>query len=169
MTPKFVKNSFALSSRMGRSALRVGALSMFAVLMVAPLHAREYVAYPGSYPAKVKSVESAAQMTMEVPVWTGFVRDFSITLPDVSVPRNTGEAPECERQLAERAKKFTESFLAQGGRLQARDLTMTDSADKNAKAGVFSEAGDSLTEALRSEGLARAIDVGADVPWCGAK
>ncbi len=69
--------------------------------------------------------------------------------------------------MAERAKKFTESFLTQASKIEARDMVMHDSADEHAKAGVFTEAG-SLADALRAEGLARPSNINADAAWCGA-
>lgn len=148
----------------GRSMMRIGALATLTLALCAPLQAREYVAYEGAYGAKLKSVESAAKVVLEVPVWTGFVRDFKITLPDIVVPSSKGAAA-CEREMAERAKQFTESFLAQASKIEARDLMMHNSADENAKAGVFTDAG-SLADALKAEGLARPSNMNADAPWC---
>lgn len=152
----------AVPSGFKRSALRAGALATLALALCAPLQAREYVAYPGAYGAKLKRVESAAKVMLEVPVWTRFVRDFTITLPDMLVP-SSKVAAACERDMAERAKKFTESFLAQASRIEARDLLMHDSADDNAKAGVFTDAG-SQADALKAEGLARPDYNNANAP-----
>lgn len=148
------------------SVLRAGALAGLILALCAPLQAREYVAYEGAYGAKLKSVESAAKVVLEIPVWTGFVRDFDITLPDIVVPSSKGAAA-CERAMAERAKAFTESFLAHASKIEARDLLMHDSADENARAGVFTDAG-SLADALKAEGLARPDNINADAPWCDA-
>lgn len=166
MTTNIRRHGAAAPSGFRRSTLRVGALAALALALCSPLQAREYVAYEGAYGAKLKSVVSAAKVVLEVPVWTGFVRDFTITLPDIVVPSDKG-AEACERDMAERAKKFTESFLTQAGKIEARDLLMHDSADENAKAGVFTDAG-SLADALKAEGLARADNINADAPWCGA-
>lgn len=166
MTTNSRRHGSVVPSLLNRSALRVGALAVLAVLLCAPLQAREYVAYAGSYGAKLKGIESASKVVLEISTWTGFVRDFKITLPDIVVPSSKGAAA-CERDMAERAKKFTESFLAQAARIEARDLLMHDSADENAKAGVFTEAG-SLADALRAEGLARPSNMNADAPWCDA-
>ncbi|MBA2239072.1 MAG: hypothetical protein H0W24_10315 [Lysobacter sp.] len=166
MTTTSRRNALPVSSRSSRSALRAGALAALAALMFAPLQAREYVPYPGSYSALLKSVEAADKVVLQIQVWTGFERDFKITLPDIVVPSGKAAAA-CEREMAERAKKFTESFLTQASRVETRDLLMHDSADDNAKAGVFTEAG-SLADALRAEGLARPSNINADAAWCGA-
>lgn len=166
MTTNFRRHGSAAPAGFRRSTLRIGALATLALALCAPLQAREYVAYAGAYGVKLKSVESAAKVVLEVPVWTGFERIFTITLPDIVVPSTKG-AQACERDMAERAKKFTESFLAQASKIEARDLLMTDSADDHAKAGVFTDAG-SLADALKAEGLARPSNMNADAPWCGA-
>lgn len=167
MTPIFCKARLIDSRRPLLSAWTIGALATV-LFAAAPVGAAEYVPYPGTYPARLKSVETPARFVFEIPVWTGFTRVFTITLPGVAVPRSTGGAPACERELANRAKNFSESFLTQALRVEVHDITMQDSSDANAKAPVFTNVG-SLAEALKKNGFARSSDVASDTPWCSDK
>jgi hypothetical protein len=149
-------------------ALSIGALATAALLSAAAVHAGEYVAYPGAYPVRVMAVETASRVVLEVPVWTGFVRLFTVTLPGIVVPQDSGGEPRCERELAGRAKVFTQSFLARTSKVEVRDIMMRDTADKNARALIFTGAG-SLADALEKEGFARSGSTNAKTPWCVAK
>lgn len=165
MIRNFCKTPPAGSCRPRQSAW-AGALTI--LLLTGTAGAAEYVPYPGVYPARLKSVETPARFVMEVPVWTGFERVLTITLPDIAVPRSTGGAPACERELAGRAKKFSETFLTQASRLEVHDITMNNTGETNAKAPVFTNAG-SLADALKKGGFARSSDVPSDTPWCADK
>ena len=159
---------FANASRFRRATLRAVMATVLALLSVTAAQAGEYVAYPGIYPVRVMAVESASRIVVEVPVWTGFTRVFTVTIPGVAVPRDFSGAPQCERDLAIRAKKFTESFLAHPAKVQVRDIRMQDSADEDAVAAMQTDAG-SLADALRKQGFARPIGESAATPWCKAK
>lgn len=156
------------ASRFHRTALCVGTLATSALFSATAVQAGEYVAYPGSFPVRVMAVETASRVVLEVPVWTGFMRIFTVTLPGIVVPRDSGGAPRCERDLAVRAKAFTEAFLARTPKAEVRDIMMLDTADKNARALIYTSAG-SLADALEKEGFARPDSATSDTPWCAAK
>lgn len=164
MIRTFCKTSLYRSCRIRQSAW-AGALVVLLLAGTAGAAEAEYVPYPGVYPARLKSVETPGRFVFEVPVWTGFVRVLTITIPDIAVPRSTGGAPKCERELAGRARKFSEAFLTQASRVEVHDITMQNTGDTNAKAPVFTNAG-SLADALKKGGFARSSDVPSDTPWC---
>lgn len=141
--------------------------ALAAVVAMSAAQAVEFTPYPGTYPAKVMTVETASRVVVEVPVWTGFVRTFKITVPGIVVPRDDRKAPRCERALAKQAKQFTESFLAQTTKVQARDIRMEDSGKEDAKADVHTDMG-SLADALIKNGFARPEGSPAE-PWCNAR
>lgn len=124
-----------------------------------------YVAYPGSYPATVSTVETAARMEMNIMVWPGFARVLHVTLPGIDIPKDTSSAPACERKLAQEAKKFTQSFLSSAKKIQVHDIQMQDTGTDIAQAPVFTEAG-SLSEALKTKGFARDSSTKPAKPWC---
>lgn len=133
----------------------------------APQLASEYLAYPGSLPSKVMAVQSAARVVLEVAVWTGMTRTFTVTVPDIDVPRTSADAPKCERDLAEKSIAFAQQFLGNTKHVLARDLRMHDTGGDVAKGAIITEAG-SLADALKSKGFARSPDK-SNTPWCTDK
>lgn len=130
----------------------------------APQLASEYLAYPGSFPSKVLAVQSAARVVLEVAVWTGMTRTYTVTVPDIDVPRTSADAPKCERDLAAKSITFAQQFLSNTKQVLARDLRMHDTGGDVAKGAIITDAG-SLADALKSKGFARSPDK-ASTPWC---
>ncbi len=154
------------TSRQAGNLVRGVAVAALTVLTgTAAQAAPMYVAYPGSYPATVATVETAARAEMNVLVWPGFARVLHVTLPGIDIPKDTSSAPACERKLAQEAKKFTQSFLASAKKIQVHDIQMQDTGTDIAQAPIFTEAG-SLSEALKTKGFARDSSAKPAKPWC---
>ncbi|HQU16326.1 MAG TPA: hypothetical protein PLO69_09510 [Gammaproteobacteria bacterium] len=135
------------------------------LLLFSDASAALFLAYPGVYPAKVVSVESANIVVLSTNVWTGYSKTFRVTLRDVEVPQDTPAAPVCQRTLAAKALEFTQKFLSNATNVQLRDIQMEDTASKNAVAPIFTEQG-SLADALKQKGLGRPPGDKPGKPWC---
>jgi hypothetical protein len=127
--------------------------------------AKPHIAYPGSLPAQVTGIESAMVVKLDAQTWPGFRRAFRITLPGIQVPEDTRDAPTCQREMAERALTFTETFLYDAEQVEVRDILMTNTGDPDGRANIYTEQG-SLADALQAAGLARPGSVDPDRPWC---
>lgn len=125
----------------------------------------EYVAYEGDYPARLSHVDGIGRATLQVPVWTGFVRTLDITVAGVVLPREGDGAPACERDIARRGRQYTESVLAAQPSITVHDIRMLDSAATTARADVRTPAGN-LAELLVTHGFARRDPLPPKTPWC---
>lgn len=124
--------------------------------------AETYNPYPGKIAAKLVNVVSASVVELEAETWPGFKRTFTVTLPDVQVPRSDG-ATVCQRQMAEEAKAFTASYLSNASAIHLSGLQMANSAEQNASGQITTNQG-SLIDALKGKGFVKAAD--NSEPWC---
>jgi len=93
----------------------------------------------------------------------GLSRHNLLVVPRDAVIR-TG-APQCQRELAQRAQGFGEEFLFHTQTVELRDIQRENTALEDAEAPIFTESC-SLVEAMKKAGLARPDDVDPQQPWC---
>lgn len=124
-----------------------------------------YVPFPGKKEVRLLNVEAANIVVVNFETWPGFARTVRIKLPDLDIPGNSDKPKQCELDLAEKALKFTQNYLASINTVTVQDMRMETSADEQAFSSVYTKKG-SLGSALQKEGLARPSSVDSDVPWC---
>lgn len=153
----FSKNKHTVS---GRAVMAIVIGCLYSGLLAA-----EYVPFPGKLPVTLVSVDAANEVVVSFETWPGFRRNTTIVLPGIVIPEDTPQADACERERAARALAFTRAFFDHAGTLYVHDMRMETSADSSALSDITTDQG-SLTQALKSEGLARADSVPADRSWC---
>ncbi len=122
-------------------------------------------AYPGKYKATLSEVEAANIIHLSVEVWTGYPKQFRITLADIAVPVASSETPLCQNVLVQTGFELTRDFMDSAKQIEVNDIHMENTGKVDAISGIKTEKGQ-LANALLKRGLARSIKVNAEVPWC---
>jgi endonuclease YncB( thermonuclease family) len=161
MTMGVLKMNECLSRR---DVCGIVATALLAFLSAAAAQS-EYVPYPGRIEVKVSRVETPKVVRVRFETWPGFYRDFRVTLPGISVPKDSPGVQECERELGRKAMAFTQRFVTKAKAVYVVNMRMQDSSVKDGVARIDTSRGD-LIEALQVEGLARPDDINTGEPWC---
>jgi len=143
----------------------MAAVTGVCLLLCSAMSTADYVPYPGRMVGKLISVESPITARLRMQAWTGFYKIFRVTIPGIVVPEDTAGAPDCQRELAAKAMKFTRDYLADAKKIIAPDMRMESNEAEDAFAPILTDKG-SLGDALIAEGLARPDSVDHAKPWC---
>jgi micrococcal nuclease len=119
---------------------------------------------PGPYSFEVLRVVDGDTFEARVPIWLGQSVTVKIRLTGVDTPEMRGKCPE-ETELAERARRFTQSWLAQDG-LRLVDIKYGTYAGR-VLATARSQTGQTLSQALLGAELAKPY-LGRRAQWCAA-
>lgn len=141
------------------------AIATIVFLVPIACKATPFVAYPGTYPAKLVSVETPSTVNIKAYVWPGFSRVFRITIPGIDVPKDSPGASSCQRELAHKAQKFTENFLRNAKKIKVQELQMENTLSEDAVAILYTDK-EELAQALIRMGYARSKNIKEDTPWC---
>jgi len=74
------------------------------LLLMFAVDATGYVPYPGKIPVNLLSIETPIVVHVNFETWPGFMRSFRVTIPGLSLPMDAASAPDCERELATKAR-----------------------------------------------------------------
>lgn len=152
--------------KMKRIKMLTNAATAFIVLGISfSVNAVPSKAYPGKFKSKVTNVEAANIVSLLANVWTGYPRVFRITLPGISVPVSSPNAPACQNDMAQKALEITNNFLKDAEYIEVRDIYMENTGVQDGLSNIFTNKGN-LVDKLKAEGLARPESVKATTPWC---
>ena len=116
----------------------------------------------GPYRAELVRVVDGDTVRVHVHVWPGEYHEVAIRIGGIDTPELHAKTT-CERQMAFRAKQFTEQFVT-GKALRVLNI-QPDKYNDRMVADLEAE-GEDLKLALLKAGLARSYDGGAKPPWC---
>lgn len=141
----------------------VSAIAMLGV--VSSVAAELFNAYPGKFKSTLISVEAANIVNLSVDVWPGYPRNLRITLPNIAVPVNHSEAPDCQIALVQQALDFTNEFMTEAKDIEVRNIKMENTGQEEAVTNIYTNQG-SLASKLTEKGLARPASAEITKPWC---
>ncbi len=124
-----------------------------------------YVPFPGKIEVKVVSIDTPSEITVSYETWPGFARNTAINLPGLEIPEDTPQADDCEREKAARALAFTRQFIDKAKKVFVKNMRMETSASEQAYSDIMTNQG-SLSQALKTAGLARSDTVPPETSWC---
>lgn len=138
-------------------------LSIFRILIIAlfPMVCLAQT-YPGPYPAMAPFGIDGDTFKATVPIWPDLSADVSIRVAGVDTPELHATS-QCERDLANKAKAFTDSWLMTGP-IMLTKIT-PDKYSGRVDAVVIGPTGN-LADALIAAGLGRPYNGGKRQPWC---
>jgi endonuclease YncB( thermonuclease family) len=136
-------------------------LSFFMLFAFGPLHAGQTM--PGPYDFKVLKVHDGDTFHARVPIWLGQEVFVKIRLADVDTPEIKGKCA-AENELAQKARQFTEKWVAQPN-LKLVNVRYGTYAGR-VVATVQTPEGETLAQALLAANLAKPYR-GRRATWCG--
>ena len=134
-------------------------------ILSANVTAISFNAYPGQFKAKLINVEAANIINVSVDVWSGYPRNFRVTLPNIVLPENNNKAPACQIALIQKGIDFANNFLTDATDLKVKNLMMENTAEMDALSNIYTDK-ENLSDELVAEGLARPASVESTKPWC---
>ena len=138
------------------------AVALLAAAITADSPARELL--PGPVPARVIQVIDGDTIAVKARIWLNQELETRVRLEGVDAPELAGRC-ERERALARDARVFVEDML-DGGEVVLSQIQYGKFAGR-VVARVETPAGEDLSAALLTAGLARPYAGGARTPWCG--
>lgn len=121
-------------------------------------------AFYGPYGVTSATAIDGDTLRADVHIWPDQVADVAIRVRGVDTPELKSQNP-CERELAVRAKAFTESWISANGPIVVGAVTPDKYAGRY-DAVVTGLGGKSLADALIAAGHGRPYSGGARTPWC---
>ena len=121
---------------------------------------------PGPIPAELISVIDGDTVAMRARIWPGQFVETRVRVAGIDTPERRGPDCEAERQLAQMATEFTQTWLTESGSTTGLFLheVETGSFAGRVIADISRADGRRLASALRQAGLA--VEFGDPSPWC---
>lgn len=121
-------------------------------------------AFYGPYSVSAPIAIDGDTIRGDVAIWPDMTADIAIRVRGVDTPELHG-ATQCERDLAQKAKEFTDAWLASNAPILI-GLVASDKYAGRVDAVVTGLGGKVLAEALIQSGNGRPYSGGTRQPWC---
>lgn len=137
---------------------------IFAVVIACFLSSPSWSAFYGPYVLVAPIATDGDTIKSDVPIWPGIIVDASIRVRGVDTPEING-AGACEREIAHKAKAFTELWLLTNQPVIIGSVA-PDKYSGRYDAVVTGRGGSVLATELINAGHGRPYSGGARKPWC---
>jgi micrococcal nuclease len=135
-------------------------ITLFLTLFVCQVEAENY----GPYLATVLRVIDGDSVEADVELWPGLTQRINIRLDGIDTPEMDG--PQCEKEMAWRATKFTNDWVAGSDKVILSEVRPDKYGGRVLGKVRMEGKVASLGAALISAGLAREYDGGKKEKWC---